>query len=217
MMSPKKPPTPAGGARQLSPSAAGQSAAGPSSAVDMRPLMASFPTGVAIITTAAADGHPWGMTCTSLCSVSLDPPILLVCLRCGSPTLEAILGSGRFAINLLHDQARSCAELFASGAVDRFDRVRWRMGDRDGGPHLLESAHTIADCTVVNERVIGDHNVIMGSVDGITFQRAQQPLLYGLRRYASWPPAEEGGRPARRCAMPTLGRETPVTAEYYYY
>lgn len=210
MMSPKKSPTPAAGG--------GNGPAGQPAQVDMRPLMASFPTGVAIITTVAPDGRPWGMTCTSLCSVSLDPPILLVCLRCGSPTLEAILGSGRFAINLLHDQARSCAELFASGAPDRFDRVRWRTDDRAGGPHLLESAHTVADCTVVNERVIGDHNVIMGNVDGITFQRAQQPLLYGLRRYASWPQAEEGGgRAARRCVMPTLSRDVPVSSEYYYY
>lgn len=217
MMSPKKSPAPgAPGAPQVV-SPAEQSAAVAPRSVDMRPLMASFPTGVAIITTVDADGHPWGMTCTSLCSVSLDPPVLLVCLRCGSPTLQAILATGRFAINLLHDQARSCAELFASGAVDRFDRIRWRMEERDGGPHLLESAHTIADCTVVNERVIGDHNVIMGNVDGITFQRAQQPLLYGLRRYASWPQAEEGGRAARRCVMPTLTRDVPATTEYYYY
>lgn len=161
-------------------------------AVDVRPLMASFPTGVAVITAVGRDGQPWGMTCTSLCSVSLDPPILLVCLRCGSPTLRAVLAGGTFAVNLLHDQAQPSAELFASGAADRFERVNWRVEAGAAGPHLIDSAHTIADCTVIADRMVGDHNVVMGKVESITRLRAQQPLLYGLRRYASWPAAVDG-------------------------
>jgi flavin reductase (NADH) len=153
--------------------------------LDIRPLMASFPTGVVVVTTVDEDGQPWGMTCTSLCSVSLDPPTLLVCLRCGSPTLRAVLASDSFAVNLLHDQARSAAELFASGVPDRFDRITWHAGTR--GPHLVGSAHTIADCAVVNAAVVGTHTVVMGRVERVVQLRAQRPLLYGLRRYASWP------------------------------
>jgi flavin reductase (DIM6/NTAB) family NADH-FMN oxidoreductase RutF len=160
--------------------------------VDMRPLMASFPSGVTVTTALHADGQPWGMTCTSLCSVSLDPPILLVCLRCGSPTLEAIAASRAFAVNLLHDQARAFAELFASGADDRFERVRWTVGQTAGGPHLLDAAHTIADCEVVDDSVVGDHAVVMGRVRAVTRLRPQRPLLYGLRRYATWPELVDG-------------------------
>lgn len=160
--------------------------------VDMRPLMAGFPSGVVITTALHSDGQPWGMTCTSLCSVSLEPPILLVCLRCGSPTLDAIAASRAFAVNLLHDQARAFAELFASGAADRFDRVRWAGGGATGGPHLLDAAHTIADCEVIDDSVVGDHAVVMGRVRAIHQLRPQRPLLYGLRRYATWSDSVEG-------------------------
>lgn len=91
----------------------------------MRQLMAGFPTGVGIATAFDSESRPWGMTCTSLVSVALEPPTLLVCLRSGSPTLHAALEAGEFAMNLLHQGAQSTAELFASGAPDRFDRVEW--------------------------------------------------------------------------------------------
>lgn len=158
--------------------------------VDMRPLMASFPTGVAIVAAVAPDGVPWGMTMTSLCSVTLDPPTLLICLRTGSPTLDAVLDSGAFSVNLLHDRARRTAELFASGAADRFDRVPWTVADGAGGPHLVDAAHTVADCRVVDRSVVGTHTVIFGNVTRLSALRSQEPLLYGLRRYAAWPEGE---------------------------
>ncbi|MFF3905049.1 flavin reductase family protein [Streptomyces sp. NPDC001848] len=160
----------------------------PQDPVDLRGLMTGFPTGVCVVT--ALDGaEPWGMTCTSLCSVALDPPTLLVCLREGSPTLAAVRASGAFAVNLLHDEAQPSAELFASGAADRFDRVHWEMPVDACGPHLVRSAHTVADCVVSDSSRVGDHVVTMGRVRRTTRLRSQQPLLYGLRRYATWPQA----------------------------
>ncbi|AGP53585.1 flavin reductase family protein [Streptomyces rapamycinicus] len=169
---------------------------------DLRTLMAAFPTGVSIVTATARDDTTWGMTCTSLCSVSLDPPMLLVCLRCGSPTLDAICESGLFAVNLLHGQAQPTAELFASGAPDRFERIIWHAKDGAAGPHLTGSSHTIADCSVFSTQVVGDHTVVLGKVDLVTPIRAQHPLLYGLRGYASWPgPAPSPSRiPPERTA-----------------
>ncbi|AXI81647.1 flavin reductase [Peterkaempfera bronchialis] len=154
--------------------------------------MAGFPTGVAVVTSLAPDGTPWGMTCTSLCSVALDPPTLLVCLRRGSPTLDAVLASGALAVNLLHSRARATAELFASGAADRFERVVWRADARDCcGPHLVESAHTIADCRVTDVHTVGDHAVVMGGAVAVAQLCAQQPLLYGMRRYGDWAESAE--------------------------
>ncbi|MFJ9818070.1 flavin reductase family protein [Streptomyces sp. NPDC101151] len=164
---------------------------------DLRSLMAAFPTGVSIVTTSGSNGTNWGMTCTSLCSVSLDPPMLLVCLRCGSPTLNAVRESGRFAVNLLHEQARPTAELFASGDPDRFERVAWYSDESAAGPHLTDSSHTIADCSVAATHEVGDHTMVLGKVDIVTQLRSQQPLLYGLRRYASWPPPAEKAAPVK--------------------
>ncbi|QYA99271.1 flavin reductase family protein [Streptomyces anulatus] len=159
--------------------------------------MAGFPSGVGVVTTFAGDGSPRGMTCTSLCSVSLDPPILLVCLGTGSNTLKAVRESGAFAVNLLHAQGRPAAELFASGAPDRFDRVAWRAGAGDAGPHLTEDAHIIADCSVVGDQVVGDHAVLMGEVRAAVPVRRERPLLYGLRRFSVWPHPVDGARPVR--------------------
>jgi flavin reductase (NADH) len=178
---------------------------------DIRMLMAGFPTGVSVVTAIAPDGHPWGMTCTSLCSVSLHPPILLVCLRIGSPTLNAVLEGGTFAVNLLHDQAQHSAELFASGEPNRFSLIAWTLSadSLSAGPHLVDSAHSIADCTMVGDCAAGDHTVVMGQVQRVTLLRAQRPLLYGLRHYAAWPGSTPDG-PAVALRSPRVSARTPI-------
>jgi flavin reductase (DIM6/NTAB) family NADH-FMN oxidoreductase RutF len=166
---------------------------------DFRRLMAGFPTGVAIVTAMDPCGRPTGMTCSSLCSVTLDPPTLLVCLRRGSPTLESTLRGSGFTVNLMHAEAQATAELFASGAADRFTRVRWQANPGLGGPRLLDDAHAIADCRVSQLTRVGDHAVVFGEVCHVLLPSdyAAQPLLYGLRRYASWPGEARSSRPAR--------------------
>lgn len=162
-------------------------------AADFRTLMARFPTGVAVVAAFDSQGRPRGMTCTSVCSVSVEPPILLVCIRHGSPTLEAILQRTGFTVNLLHVGAESTARLFASGKPDRFDDVRWYAGPDPCGPHFPEDAHAVADCHVLRTESVGDHIVVFGTVLRISQQRAVQqanrPLLYGFRRYEAWPSA----------------------------
>jgi flavin reductase (NADH) len=155
---------------------------------DFRALMSTFPSGVAVVTAVDATGRPWGMTCSSLCSVSLSPPMLLVCLRQGSPTLDAVVRGRAFAVNLLHHRARGVAELFASGDPDRFARTPWTLGAGAGGPHLQEAAHAVGDCRVERAERIGDHTVVVGEVERVRVSPSDStPLLHGLRRFASWP------------------------------
>jgi flavin reductase (DIM6/NTAB) family NADH-FMN oxidoreductase RutF len=155
--------------------------------VDFRGLMARFPTGVAVVTTLDEDGAPRGMTVSSVCSVTLSPPTLLVCLRKGSPTLDTILEQGVFAVNFLHGQARTVAELFASGAPDRFDLIPWELPPDASGPHLHEDAHSVADCRVSRTEHVGDHIVVFGEVFAVSERHDEAPLMYGLREYHSWP------------------------------
>ncbi|WP_242582364.1 flavin reductase family protein [Amycolatopsis sp. 195334CR] len=156
---------------------------------EFRALMSGFPTGVSIVTTRDLDDRPWGMTCSAICSVSVDPPTLLVCLRRESPTLAALLRRATFTVNLVHEHGRPAAELFASGAADRFDRVRWTAEPGAGGPHLVDDAHAIADCAVTRHEVVGDHSVVFGQVFRLSPQAPvpPRPLLYGRRQFASWP------------------------------
>ena len=151
-----------------------------------RALMATFPTGVSVVTTIDGDGLPRGMTCSSVCSVTTQPPTLLVCLRTASPTLAAVLDHGRFAVNLLHRDAKSTAELFASGDPLRFSSVHWR-DDGDGLPQLVDDAHAVARCQVTASHRVGDHTVVFGEVAHVTCRPQARPLLYGLRSYLAWP------------------------------
>lgn len=146
--------------------------------------MSTFCTGVTVVTAVAGDGRPHGLTCTSLTSVTVSPPTLMVCLDERSGTLVAIRDSGRFAVNLLHDGGRRAAEVFSSAAPDRFDRIPWCHGET-GGLWLMEDAFAVAECRVVKAVVIGDHVAVFGEVAHVR-QRAETPLLYGMRRFGSW-------------------------------
>ncbi|MBE1489197.1 flavin reductase family protein [Plantactinospora soyae] len=153
---------------------------------DFRDMMASFPTGVSVITAQHGGAAPWGMTCSALCSLSVNPSTLLVCLRTESPTLRAVLGSGGFAVNLLHGEAEGVASLFASGAPDRFERVLWRPTGHTRSPALVEAAHVVGDCTVERSYPAGDHVIVVGVVRAIEQFRAGSALLYGFRQYGQW-------------------------------
>jgi flavin reductase (NADH) len=157
----------------------------------LRALMAAFPTGVTVVTAIDVDGTPWGMTCSSVCSVALVPPTLLFCARTPSPTLGAVLRAQTAAVNFLHADARDVAQLFASGAPDRFDQVDWRYVTGSGGPHLTEAAHSVADCRIRDLLEIGDHTVVFAEVFGVVHLPSPGPLVYGLRQYGAWPQLAE--------------------------
>jgi len=159
----------------------------PVSATDYRELMSTFPTGVAVVTTADPERGPSGMTCTSLTSVTVSPPTLLVCLRAGSATASAVRRRGSFEVNLLHTRGRRAAAVFAGAVPDRFEQVPWRWSPTEL-PWLVRDAFALADCRVGGCADVGDHTVVLGEVVSVVTRR-DLPLLYGLRRFADWDPA----------------------------
>lgn len=160
----------------------------PVTATRYRDLMSSFPTGVAVISSFDQHGRPHGMTCTSLSSVTLKPPTLLVCLNRHSGTLAALHAYGSFAINLLHARARRAAEIFSGPAPDRFGQVRWRLSSVAGLPWLVEDAFALAECTVRGSSIVGDHEVVLGEVCEVVVHGSDVPLLYGMRQFSTWLP-----------------------------
>ncbi|MFC4531092.1 flavin reductase family protein [Sphaerisporangium dianthi] len=151
-----------------------------------RSFMSGFPSGVAVITATDLHGDPWGMTCSALCSATTEPPTLIVGIRAESPTLRALLETRVFSVNLLHQKARRTAELFGSGAPDRFDAVRWETRPGYGGPHLLDDAHSVADCRVSDSVLVGRQRIVFGEPFRIYSLAETVPLLYGLRQYSRW-------------------------------
>jgi flavin reductase (DIM6/NTAB) family NADH-FMN oxidoreductase RutF len=146
--------------------------------------MSRFPTGVTVVTSLDASGRPQGMTCSSLASVCLDPPTLLVSLHAGSHTYRAVDERRRFAVNLLHGGGRVAAETFAA-PVDRFGELTWERSP-SGIPLLTDHSLAIAECTVSNSLAVGDHVVVFGEVVNLYECVSDVPLLYGLREYSSW-------------------------------
>ncbi|QHY99235.1 Flavin reductase (NADPH) [Streptomyces sp. S4.7] len=152
-----------------------------------RQFMSSFPTGVVVVTTVGPDGAPCGLTCSSMTSVSLAPPVLSICLGAWSGTLAALRAHGWFAVNLLDADGRSTAEQFAKRGVDHFQQVRWQASDVGDTPRLSEHVIGFAACRVMAMQTIGDHTVVFGEVVASDHAGPGRPLLYGLRQFTAWP------------------------------
>jgi len=165
-----------------------------SSGVDpatFRAIMGAFPTGVAVITSYDRTGHPRGLTCSALCSVSMDPPLLLLCVNGNSGALRAIRDSAGFVVNFLREGRDWLSQLFASASPDKFSRVAWRRSAATGLPWLSEDTIAHADCQLVSDVEAGDHAILIGLlVSGSAPVHTAQPLLYWQRTYASWPGTE---------------------------
>ncbi|GAA0384318.1 hypothetical protein GCM10010160_12830 [Acrocarpospora corrugata] len=153
--------------------------------VEYRALMSGFPTGVSVVTAMDGTGNPHGMTCTSLTSVTVTPPVLLVCLNVRSGTLGAALSSGGFAVNLLHSRGQYAAELFSSPASDRFCRTVWQPSKVVRAPWLVADAFAVAECVIEETMPTGDHVVLLGKVVNVD-QSTDVPLLYGLKQFSAW-------------------------------
>jgi flavin reductase (NADH) len=156
--------------------------------------MASFPSGVAIVTTSE-DGTPYGLTTTAVSSVSAAPPTLLVCVDLGARTLPVLRRSRRFVVNFIREGRSDLCLLFASKADDKFEQVRWT--ETAGGlPLLSDDLVAWAECETERELEIGDHVVVVAEVvDGGVAATNEAPLMYYRRSWGVWTPAREPGRP----------------------
>lgn len=143
-----------------------------------RSCVGEFATGVAIVT-AEVDGNPAGMTLNSFTSVSLEPPLVLVCLGHGSRTLAAASKSGRFAVSILHRGQRQAAVDFAErGAPFPAQHVRRRP---DGFLVVLGAAAVLC-CAVVETIATGDHDLVLGEVMEIE-HAGGEPLIFYRGRF----------------------------------
>lgn len=143
---------------------------------DFRAVAGRFATGVTVVTSLDEVGDPHGLTANSFTSVSLDPPLVLVCVDRSSHSHDRILGSGFFAVNVLAAEDDGLAERFWRWDRDRrFEGLAWRT-EETGAP-VLDAALAWLDCRVVDRHGAGDHTIIIGRVEGCD-QREGEPLLF---------------------------------------
>lgn len=159
----------------------------------LRAAMGNFATGVAVVTASDGEGRAFGTTANAISSVSLRPPLVLVCLRRESETLAAVRATGRFAISLLGAGRRDLAERFARPATPE----TWRgVGHRlvDGVPVLDDTIATL-ECDVHELADGGDHLIVIGRVVALEHLDAQvDPLVFYRGAFAE-PPAPAEVRP----------------------
>lgn len=156
-------------------------------AAAFREVMASLPTAVSVVTAMDENGAPRGLTCSAVCSVSADPPQILVCINQRNGSLAAIRHSGAFVVNVLGSTAAQLSDQFASPLAEKFTDVSWRPAPSSGLPVLDGSAHAFLDCELTADISSGSHAILVGSVQacGTDFD-AMHPLLYWRRSYGTW-------------------------------
>jgi flavin reductase (DIM6/NTAB) family NADH-FMN oxidoreductase RutF len=147
-----------------------------------RELLGRFTTGVTVLTALDPGGRPCGMTASSLAAVSLQPPLLLVCVDRTADFGAVLTAAPRFAVNVLARDQEHLSRRFAADGIDRFGGVPWAPGP--GGLPLLDGVVAHVLCETSEHRDAGDHIVFVGRViGGSTFDRP--PLLHYRGAYTS--------------------------------
>ncbi|MCK1303525.1 flavin reductase family protein [Bradyrhizobium sp. 24] len=142
---------------------------------DFRSALGTYATGVTIITAAAPDGKPYGLTCNSFASVSLNPPLVLWSLVVYSSSLTIFQNASHFTVNVLGVSQQALASKFAKSSDDKFTGVDWTPG-LGNAPVLAESVANF-QCRSVNRYYGGDHVIFLGAVEAYTYN-AKEPLLF---------------------------------------
>ncbi|ULK99322.1 flavin reductase family protein [Bradyrhizobium sp. I71] len=142
---------------------------------DFRNALGTYATGVTIITAAAPDGKPYGLTCNSFASVSLNPPLVLWSLVVYSSSLAIFQNASHFTVNVLGASQQALANKFAKSSDDKFTGLDWAPG-LGNAPVLAESVANF-QCRSVNRYYGGDHVIFLGAVEAYTYN-AKEPLLF---------------------------------------
>ena len=152
----------------------------PVSSDEFRRACGRFATGVTIATVLDAEGLPHGLTVSSFASLSLDPPLILICLGHAVTIIDCFRAASHFGLSVLAEEQQSISERFARRGQNRFSGVPWHSGDFD--VPLIDGALAAIVCAVHERISAGDHDILIGRMlrahvsDGL-------PLVHCAGRY----------------------------------
>lgn len=149
---------------------------------EYRHVIGHFASGIAIITTHA-EGRDHGMTASAVTSLSMDPPMLLVCLNTRAPTQAAVASAGAFTVNILAAGQDELAKKFAQPQSEKFAGVEVMRGML-GQPGLVDVLAQL-ECRIVKDIIGGTHRVFLAEVISAT-SRLGDPLLYYRGRFGNF-------------------------------
>ena len=148
---------------------------------EFRSILGRFPSGVTVVTTKAGDGSDQGMTVSAFCSLSLDPPLVLICIEKTASVHDALTVAPAFIVNVLSDKQEQIARRFSIVDIDRFEAVGFSRSQT--GLVVLDDVLAVIECNRYALHDGGDHTIIVGEVEA---GRAESgaPLLYYRGGYA---------------------------------
>ena len=147
----------------------------------LRDALGCFATGVTVVTCLNAEGEPAGLTVNSFTSVSLDPPLLLVCLAKPAASAAALTEASHFAVNVLQTGQQPASIRFSTRDEDRFGVTPWSCGE--AGAPILKDSLGVFECERYAVHDGGDHHILIGRVVKASFDAGLDPLLYFRGRY----------------------------------
>ena len=147
----------------------------------LRDALGCFATGVTVVTCIDADGNPVGLTANSFTSVSLDPPLLLVCIAKAAASARALIHAPNFAVNVLQTGQQPASIRFSTRDEDRFGATPWSCGG--AGAPILKDSLGVFECERFAVYDGGDHHILVGHVIKASFDAGLDPLLYFRGRY----------------------------------
>lgn len=148
---------------------------------DFRHALSRFSSGVTVVTTRNAAGHAYGITVSAFCSVSLLPPMVLVCIEKITASHGAIKEAGAFVVNVLRERQRPLSEQFADPASDKFSNVETE--ENAAGIPIIVDALANIECRLAHVYDGGDHSIFVGLVEAVRV-RDGVPLIYSQGDYA---------------------------------
>ncbi len=157
---------------------------------DFRTALGTYATGITIITALASDGKPYGLTCNSFASVSLNPPLVLWSLGTFSQAMGTFQNASHFAVNVLGSSQQALASKFSKSSEDKFAGVEWTPGL--GNAPLLKGSVANFQCRAAGRYYGGDHVIFLGAVEAYAYNR-QEPLLFARGGYGRFVDAD--GKP----------------------
>jgi len=151
---------------------------------ELRRAMGHFATGVTVITTRNEQGQPFGLTANAVSSLSLNPPLILICVDKGADTYPYFARSGVFAVNILSEPQEAVSRRFATTGIEKFEGMGYHKNQM--GCAILDDTVGHLDCRIVNSFDAGDHTIYVGEVDAVELTE-DPPLLFfrgGYRKLA---------------------------------
>jgi flavin reductase (DIM6/NTAB) family NADH-FMN oxidoreductase RutF len=151
---------------------------------DLRNVMGHFATGVTVITTKDPAGKPFGLTANALSSLSLDPPLVLICVDKKVDCYACFEDSKVFVVNFLSEGQEELSRRFATKGIEKFEGVAYHLGAH--GVPLLDGALGHVECTLINGYDGGDHTIYVGEVQNASTAE-ERPLLFFKGQYYRLP------------------------------